>query len=218
MRGPAGRLLAAAALAVLAACEPAAPGVRVAGDCFVIEGEFWRPEFERFERLYNEHPAIRCLELRGSPGGATAAGLLIGELARARGMTTVARGACVSACALGFLGGAERQLGPSWRGVDTYLQLHGSFDRHTGQPDALFRDAIADWITQRTEGRMPLALVRAVVEAPVPSAGLYVSAGRAPGAARWCGAGGAKEAVCTPLPGADAVNLGLVTRAASPSG
>lgn len=201
---------------LLVACERAQPGVSVAGGCFVIEGEFWRPEFEAFERLYVEHPGIRCLELRGSPGGATLAGLRIGAMAQARGMRTVARGACVSACALAFLGGAERELGPPWRGAESVLQLHGSFDRRSGKPDDTFRAPVAAWIIERTAGRTSPRLVRALIDAPEPAAGLYASAT----SARLCRAApdAADLRSCEPLVGANALSLGLTTRSTGPRG
>lgn len=205
------RFLAAALLCGLAACAPAERGVRVESGCFVIEGEFWRPEFDDFERLYAAHPEIRCLQLRGSPGGATLAGLRIGAMAKARSMKTTARGACVSACALAFLGGAERELGPAWRGEATYLMVHGSYDRKSGEPEPRLGALIVDWLAQRSEGKLSPTLIERIVNAAEPSGGLVASAD----SASFCSALGATEEArrCEPLLGATAATLGLVTEA-----
>jgi hypothetical protein len=203
-------LLAACGFALVSACAPRTEPVRVEGACFVIEGEFWRPEFERFQELAAAHPQLRCLELRNSPGGATYGALLIGQMARERGMRTVARGRCVSACALAFLGGEPRELGPAWNGEPTALLLHGSFDRASGAPDALFLEPIRAWVAERTAGKMPADLLDEVLRQPDRAGGLVVAAGSGPGAVRLC-PGDPARGVCRAVPGASAASLGFTT-------
>jgi hypothetical protein len=201
-------LFAACGFALIGACGSPVEPVRVEGSCFVIEGEFWRAEFERFRELYEAQPQIRCLELRASPGGATYGALLIGQMARERGMRTVARGRCVSACALAFLGGTRRELGPALRGDPTVLLLHGSFDRSTGQPDAMFRESIRAWVSERTSGRMPAALLVEALDIADPAGGLIVAAGTGSGAVRVC-PGEPARGSCRVVPGASAASLGI---------
>ena len=203
-------LLIACGFALTGACAPPVEPVRVEGSCFVIEGEFWRPEFERFRSLYDAHPEIRCLELRASPGGATYGALQIGQMARDRGMRTVARGRCISACALAFLGGERRELGPAWRGEPTVLLLHGSFDRASGAPDALFRESIRAWVSERTAGRLPADLLDEALRLSDPAGGLVVAATPGVGAVRLCTSEPARGE-CPKVPGASAVSLGLVS-------
>lgn len=202
-------LLVACGFALVGACTSQAEPVRVEGSCLVIEGEFWRPEFERFRALYEAHPEIRCLELRASPGGATVGALMIGQMARDRAMRTVARGRCVSACALAFLGGERRELGRAWRGEPTVLLLHGSFDRATGAPDATFREPIRAWVSERTGGRLPADLLDEALRLPDRAGGLVVAATPGPGAVRLC-TGEPARGPCRELLGASAASLGLV--------
>lgn len=202
-------LLVACGFALMGACAPPVEPVRVEGSCFVIEGEFWRPEFERFRMLYDAHPEIRCLELRTSPGGATYGALQIGQMAQDRGMRTVARGRCVSACALAFLGGERRELGAPWRGEPTVLLLHGSFDRTSGEPDWLFREPIRAWVSERTAGRLPADLLDEALRLPDPAGGLVVAAMPGAGAVRLCTSEPARGA-CREVAGASARSLGLV--------
>ena len=204
-------LLVACGFALMGACAPPVEPVRVEGSCFVIEGEFWRPEFERFRMLYDAHPEIRCLELRTSPGGATYGALQIGQMARDRGMRTVARGRCVSACALAFLGGEPRELGAPWRGEPTVLLLHGSFDRATALPDATFRESIHAWVTERSEGRMPAELLTEALDIADPAGGLLIAAGTGSAAVRLC-PGEPTRSACRVVDGASAATLGITTR------
>jgi hypothetical protein len=201
-------LFAACGFALIGACGSPVEPVRVEGSCFVIEGEFWRAEFEHFRELYEAHPQIRCLELRASPGGATYGALLIGQMARERGMRTMARGRCVSACALAFLGGTRRELGPALRGDPTVLSLHGSFDRSTGQPDAMFRESIRAWVSERTAGRLPADLLDEALSLSDRAGGLVVAATPGPGGVRLC-TGDPARGACRELPGASAASLGL---------
>lgn len=194
----------------MSACTRPVEPVRVEGSCFVIEGEFWRPEFERFRALYEAHPEIRCLELRASPGGATYGALLIGQMTRDRRMRTVARGRCVSACALAFLGGERREFGPAWRGEPTVLLLHGSFDRATARPDATFRESIRAWVRERSEGRMPAELLTKALDVTDPAGGLLIVAGTGSGVVRLC-PGDPTRSSCRVVDGASAASLGVTT-------
>lgn len=204
------RILVIALCALLVGCLAREDPVRLEGACFVIEGEFWRPEFERFRALYAKHPEVRCLELRSSPGGATYGALLIGQMARERGMRTLARGRCVSACALVFLGGERRELGQAWRGDPTALLLHGGFDRASGAPDPTFAEAIRDWVSERTATRLPVDLLDAALSVPDRAGGLVVAAAPGPGAVRLCPGDPARVA-CRDVPGASAASLGLTS-------
>jgi hypothetical protein len=201
-------LFVACGFALIGACSSSVEPVRVEASCFVIEGEFWRAEYERFRELYEAHPQIRCLELRASPGGATYGALLIGQMARERDMRTVARGRCVSACTLAFLGGTRRELGPALRGDPTVLLLHGSFDRSTGQPDSMFRESIRAWVSERTAGRLPADLLDEALSLSDRAGGLVVAATPGPGGVRLC-TGDPARGACRELPGASAASLGL---------
>ncbi|MEG1969713.1 MAG: hypothetical protein RR101_06295 [Burkholderiaceae bacterium] len=210
-------LLRWAAMLVLswhvAGCERVEPGLRIEGDCLVVEGEFWRTEYDQFERELAAHSALRCVQLQASPGGSTVAALRMGELIRSRGLRTVARGACVSACAIAFLGGDPRELGASYAGQTTFLLFHGSYDRASGQRDPVLSEAVAAWLALRTDGALPPELMAAATRAESEGAGLYVRSGSEPGVVTLCSSpprASAAAPACRAIAGATAASLNLV--------
>ncbi len=207
-------LFLALLLGLILGCSRSASGVRIEGNCLVVEGEFWRADYEVFVREFDRHPELKCLELRDSPGGSTMAALLMGEKVQQRGMKTVARGACLSACAIVFLGGQPRELGPAYRGQKTFLLLHGSYERERQQIDPALSSAVASWLASRSGGALPPALIAAATQAPGPGGGLYVRAGQEAGAVTFCAESPRADtvaSVCRPVAGATAASLGLVS-------
>jgi len=178
--------------------------LRLEKDCLVLSGEFWKSEFEAFEKTFQKHSDIRCVRFGDSPGGATLAGLLIGRQLAERGVRTEAVGDCVSACALAFLGGESRAIRPGAR-----LVFHGSYDRHSGARDPVLSQAIAAWLAERSGGRMAPALIERVVEADSPGAGLSVTADRVD-FCRATASDGKPSRACEAMPGLSAADLGLI--------
>jgi ATP-dependent protease ClpP protease subunit len=90
----------------------------VSGDCVVaLQGFVSRDATFKFDVVVKKAAAIGCsrplMMLLESPGGGLFDGILLGEEVRSQGLRTVARYECASACAMIFLGGAERVLAGS---------------------------------------------------------------------------------------------------------
>lgn len=66
----------------------------------------------RVRQVLEAHPAITTVRLT-SPGGRVVEARELGEIIRARGLTTVASGTCSSACTVIFMAGRERLLAPT---------------------------------------------------------------------------------------------------------
>jgi uncharacterized protein len=87
----------------------------VSGDCVVaLQGFVSRDARFRFDDVIKKATTIGCskplMMLLESPGGTLFDGILLGREVRSQGLRTVARYECASACAIIFLGGAERML------------------------------------------------------------------------------------------------------------
>ncbi len=87
----------------------------VSGDCVVaLQGFVSRDAGYKFDDVVEKAVAIGCSKpltmLLESPGGSLFDGISLGREVRYQGLRTVARYECASACAIIFLGGAERML------------------------------------------------------------------------------------------------------------
>jgi hypothetical protein len=85
------------------------------GDCVVgLQGVVSRDARYKFDDVVKKAVAMGCRRpltmLLESPGGLLIDGILLGRELRSEGLRTVARYDCASACAIIFLGGAERML------------------------------------------------------------------------------------------------------------
>jgi hypothetical protein len=99
------------------------------GECVVaLQGTVTRDATARFDDIVRKADRIRCttplILLLESPGGLVLDAIDLAERVRARGLRTVARYRCASACSLIFLGGAERVL---W-GSRAAIGLHQAKD------------------------------------------------------------------------------------------
>jgi len=99
------------------------------GECVVaLQGTVTRDATARFDDAVKKAYAMRCNEplmfLLESPGGLVLDAIDLAQRVRARGLRTIARYRCASACALIFLGGVERVL---W-GSRAAIGLHQARD------------------------------------------------------------------------------------------
>jgi hypothetical protein len=90
----------------------------VSGDCVVaLQGFVSRDASFKFDDVVKKAAANGCsmplTMLLESPGGSLIDGISLGREVRSQGLRTVARYECASACAMIFLGGAERVLAGS---------------------------------------------------------------------------------------------------------
>ena len=129
------------------------------GDQLVLAGPVERGDFERFKSVIERNRfKIGAIVLLDSPGGAAADGFAIGDLIREKRYSTIAAGACYSACALIFLGGSERYFAEG--GDDrVFVAFHGLYFR-----DGSLAQEVAgvnrDWVMRRTDRWIDDGLLR----------------------------------------------------------
>jgi hypothetical protein len=87
------------------------------GGCVVaLQGTITKDADWKFEEVLRKSSASGCAEpwlMLESPGGGLLDGINLGRQVRARGLRTITRYDCASACAIIFLGGIERVLAGS---------------------------------------------------------------------------------------------------------
>lgn len=149
----------------------------------------------KLRALLDANPSVTTLEFVDSPGAFEWGRKVVveaGALVRERGLATVARGYCISACASIFLAGSTRRLAdPEASGATTFLHVHGVYAPGESGP-ALHEGGtrwLLRWIGERIGEPLPAPLADAMLGARTPRGGVYVF--RVP--AR----GGAREAVYT---------------------
>ena len=108
-------LTIAMAFALWQSASAATVNAYMDGNVMVIhlEGRIIYHDDNQFTQLLGTQ--TNGLVLLDSIGGNLDSALEIGKLIRARGFTTVAKGDCKSACALIWLAGVERYVGPDAR-------------------------------------------------------------------------------------------------------
>lgn len=157
------------------------------GRSLVLAGSFELGVTERLETALAAHPGMTQVVL-DSVGGNIYAARGVARLIRDRGLDTLVRGDCSSACTIAFIGGVRRGLGPGGRlGFHQYRSDAG-YDLLKVDPGgeqardrARFEaEGVAPWFLDRMFGApasamwypTPAELVAAgVLTAPTPEAG-----------------------------------------------
>jgi len=134
--------------------------MRTAGDQLILSAEVRGDELARVSGLLADHPEVRTVILRNSPGGDVPAGYALGELFRARGLRTAVSGYCYSSCSRMFLGGATRIFTDDFPPEKTEVGFHGHYDGN-GQllEEQVRRRGLKDWIIKHSDGKADVALV-----------------------------------------------------------
>jgi len=89
-------------------------GTRDNGRVIMVAGPLRWSVVASLRAALASHPKAEIIEL-DSPGGRVSTGLELHDIIRARGLATLVRTACVSACTDAFLAGRRRWAGPSAR-------------------------------------------------------------------------------------------------------
>jgi hypothetical protein len=135
-----------------------------------IEGWINAGDDERFARVLDSiHDKSNAAVFESDPGGNGITAVLIGDLIRRSGMSTVVLEGndCASACAMIWIAGAHRAAGKN-----ACIGFHGMYDATSGQPLAdahaiagahlgllgLSLDAVFWMLTPRQLGREPINL------------------------------------------------------------
>jgi hypothetical protein len=97
--------------------------------------------------------------LRNSHGGDADTGYKVGDLARARGLSTAVAGYCLSSCSRMFLGGVERYVTDEKPAGQTYVGFHGNYsDNGSLKLDHMWR--LQEWIVAHSDGKADPELVK----------------------------------------------------------
>jgi hypothetical protein len=154
---------------ILTAMASVATGmqVRQVGDQLVLDGPVVGDEYDKVVRLLDMRPAISTVILRNSLGGHIATGYRLGELFRARGLSTAVSGFCYSSCSRMFLGGKERSFTDDFPAPDTHVGFHG----HYGNDGRLLASLVHQlglkaWIIRYSDGKADEQLVERWINIP----------------------------------------------------
>jgi len=155
--------------AILAAAGAAAAmEIKRAGDQLILSGPVVGADHGRVAGLLAANPGVGTVILRNSPGGNIPAGYRLGELFRAKGLTTAVSGYCYSSCSRMFLGGRDRRFTDDFPPEATHVGFHG----HYGEDGRLRADLVARfrlkvWVIRHSDGKADDSLVERWVHIPI---------------------------------------------------
>lgn len=204
--------LAVGALLALASLSAAALDVLVEGDRVVLGGPISLSDSVKY-REATRGARFGTVVLVNSPGGSIDVAMEIAEDVAARGADTVVAGFCNSACTYIFVAGRSRTMSDAWPAGRTRLGIHGTYDmvfgmasRDRGRVFAHYRRFIGD--------RFDAALFdRAInVDSRAELMYFYHPSYYRGAATQMCdGSPNPGSVACKPVPGKNALNVGLLT-------
>lgn len=110
-----------------------------------VRGQLERSDVEKLRAMPPEHAVVSL----DSPGGGAMVGIMMGRIILQRGYDTKVVGGCESACALIWVAGARRFMGP-----DAKIGLH------------------AAWVLDQTGRKVPFPVVNNMIRSYIHSIGL----------------------------------------------
>jgi hypothetical protein len=135
--------------------------LRVVDRAIILSGEVIHADLERVTKAFEAHPNVTHVVLRNSMGGNSWTGYRLGELFRARGVTTAVSGFCVSSCSRLFLGGKQRVFTDDFPHSLTYVGFHGHYDFGKLNLEAVKKQDLIAWTTKYTDNKVdPKLLAR----------------------------------------------------------
>jgi hypothetical protein len=207
-------LLLTAALAIAAPAAQAMTMIRQ-GDTMVMAGAVVHSDFQQFIDKLKEGPLKRVI-LLGSRGGDSQAAFDISERIRRQQISTVVAGPCVSACALIFMGGVERQMMGGKTLPGTRLGFHAPHYKETRKVSDVGTLRVSAWLKEASDGKFSGELLARAMK--INRAGdvlFFYYPDPATAAARasvwFCDEGIRTRTECERLPGVDAVQAGILT-------
>ncbi len=135
--------------------------LRVVDRTIILSGEVIHADLERVTKAFAAHPNVTHVVLRNSMGGNSWTGYRLGELFRARGVTTAVSGFCVSSCSRLFLGGKQRVFTDDFPQSLTYVGFHGHYDFGKLNLEAVKKHDLIAWTMKYTDNKVdPKLLAR----------------------------------------------------------
>lgn len=113
-------------------------------DMLLVYGDIIPGFYDNFLEVLSNNPNITEVAL-GSAGGSVIDAIMSGYEIRRRGLETVLRGPCFSACPLVFAGGVERKI---WMGLGPHMGFHQAYtDSGAVDPSSQVYQQIALYLT-----------------------------------------------------------------------
>lgn len=103
--------------------------LKIDGNRIVVSDRFYGDgDFDAFLQLVNSNPQIRTVLMRNFYGGIQLVTVIgVANFIREKGLSTEVSGACISACAIAFLGGVSRRTAPDANPKGTFVGFHGAY-------------------------------------------------------------------------------------------
>jgi hypothetical protein len=191
--------------------------VRVVQDQAILSGPVVDGDLRKIEGAL-KRPSITTVILRNSPGGHPQTGFRVGEIIRAKGLTTAVSGFCYSSCSRMYLGGLRRVFTDDFPPGATAIGFHGHYKKDGSLDTELMKETgLRDWIIRFLDGKADVGLVDRWVNIPSNRGLFYVfnpdRVSRNGASAFFCSGSEAPEAMpfkCEPI-GRTALDLGVST-------
>lgn len=145
-------------LSIAAMTNGGAMTMRADGDQAILTGRLVPSDGDQFAALLQAHPSIATVVLWNSPGGSAAANAALTGLIQTHKLNTAVAGFCISACAMVFLSGNERNFSDGESLDTTSLGFHGSYVDGTLARESRLR-FLEDLVETETGGKADSALV-----------------------------------------------------------
>jgi hypothetical protein len=164
-------LLAALAslMVFLSALRPAeAAEFSIDGVRLTMSGTIYgRHEFETLSKLIRENPAVKIVVMKNFYGGraGTAGFFNFTKFIRDNKLATEVDGACVSACAIAFMGGVQRSVSPKADPKKSFVAFHGLYIRG-GKLVEEYEPTYVAALQRYYGGRMPAAVAKRAYTMP----------------------------------------------------
>jgi hypothetical protein len=208
------RMAAALCLLILSAIPSAeAMVMKRLGDSMVMTGKVVREDLERFKVMLAEGPLTRII-LVDNLGGDLFAAYRIAGLIQSNKINTVVGGNCVSACAVIFMGGVERQMlegkSLSW----TRLGFHGPHKEGTGtMADEGVSENLGKWLKRASGGKFDDELLERAMKNSLAGnlVYFYYPTPEEKVSVFFCLEGVIYRKKCEPFEGHDAISSGILT-------
>ncbi|MBC3921012.1 ATP-dependent Clp protease proteolytic subunit [Undibacterium sp. CY18W] len=120
----------------------------------ILFGKVVPEDSQQFRKKLEEGP-VKTVVMTESPGGDMRAAYAIADLITEGKMNTAVNGSCMSACALIFMAGTERQMLASKHLEKTRLGFHGPHNKRTKEIATASIPRFREWLLKVTQGQFP---------------------------------------------------------------
>ncbi len=166
------RRIAALSAALIMLAGLAAPATaadfKVDGERLTMSGQIYgRHEFETLSKLIRDNPAVKIIVMKNFYGGraGTAGFFNFTKFIRDNKLATEVDGACVSACAIAFMGGVKRGISPKADPKKSFVAFHGLYIRG-GKLVEEYEPTFVAALQRYSGGRMPANVAKLAYTMP----------------------------------------------------